>query len=188
MAEHLQKEQKEQEDSKKKRLLILLILLLLILVIALGVTVWSLFSRAKPTLSPDYAPKEQEQYATDIGDGDGDGSKLAQADGGGAVNITYTTQIDIDLSENTASLYFANPSKSNQDAVLQIVVQDEIIAQSGTIFPGKQVEKLKLSDGAASKLTAGRYNGNFKVFYYQPDTHEKTIVNTEIPVNITVEQ
>ena len=186
MAEHLQKEQKEQEDNKKKRLLILLILLLLILVIALGVTVWSLFFRAKPALSPDYAPKEQEQYATDIGDGDG--SKLAQADGGGAVNITYTTQIDIDLSENTASLYFANPSKSNQDAVLQIVVQDEIIAQSGTIFPGKQVEKLKLSDGAASKLTAGGYNGNFKVFYYQPDTHEKTIVNTEIPVNITVEQ
>lgn len=47
------------------------------------------------------------------------------------------------------------------------------------VFPAKD---------AAAQLTPGGYNGNFVVLYYQPDTHEKTIVNTEIPVNITVVQ
>lgn len=62
-----------------------------------------------------------------------------------------------------------------------------MIAQSGTILPGKQIEKLDLLEDAAAKLQPGGYNGEFVVLYYQPDTHEKTIVNTEIPVNITVE-
>ena len=114
--------------------------------------------------------------------------ELTQAQGGGAVSITYTTQVEVSLSAQQATVYFANPSKSNQDIVLQIVVQDVVIAQSGTLSPGKQTEKLDLLPDAAAQLTPGGYNGNFVVLYYQPDTHEKTIVNTEIPVNITVVQ
>lgn len=178
-----QHERKEEKKSKKKWLLLLL--LLLILLIAIGIGIWALFFRAAPTLAPDYAPRQEEQYAEDLGDS-GD-EKLTQAEGGGAVSLTYTTQVDISLSAEQATLYFANPSKSNQDMVLQIVVQDVVIAQSGTISPGKQVEKLDLLEDAAAKLAPGGYNGEFVVLYYQPDTHEKTIVNTEIPVNITVE-
>ena len=51
----------------------------------------------------------------------------------------------------------------------------------------KQIEKLDLLEETAAKLQTGGYNGQFVVLYYQPDTREKTIVNTEIPVNITVE-
>lgn len=174
-----------KEEKKNKKWLLLLLLLLLLLIVAIGVTVWSLFSRAKPTLTPDYAPRQEEQYVKDIGDS-GD-EKLPQAEGGGAVSLTYTTKVTVDLSDRMASLYFANPSKSNQDIVLQIIVQDVVIAQSGTISPGKQLDRLALLEEAVPMLSAGGYNGWFKVLYYQPDTHEKTIVNTEIPVNITVE-
>lgn len=183
MAERLQKE--EKKDSRKKWLLLLLLLLLL-LIVSVGITVWTLFFRTAPTLTPDYAPQQKEQYAEDIGD-NGD-EKLEQQKGGGAVSLTYTTQVTVSLTDKTASVYFANPSKSNQDMVLQIVVQGTVIAQSGTISPSKQVEKLELLQDAADKLPVGGYNGEFKVLYYQPDTHEKTIVNTEIPVDITVEQ
>ncbi len=182
MAAHAQK--KEEEDKKNRKWLLLLLLLLLLLIIAILVTIWALFFRTKPTLAPDYAPRQNEQYAEDIGDA-GD-EKLAQAKGGGAVSLTYTTKVNIDLSDSTADLYFANPTKSNQDIVLQIVIQDVVVAQSGTISPGKQVSRLHLLDGAAARLAPGGYDGMFKVLYYQPDTHEKTIVNTEIPVNITV--
>ena len=130
-------------------------------------------------------PRQQEQHAEDIGDSDEE--KLTQTQGGGAVSLTYTTQVSISLSSGQATLYFANPSKSNQDIVLQIVAQDVVLAQSGTISPGKQVETLELWEGVAAQLSPGGYNGRFVVLYYQPDTHEKTIVNTEIPVNITVE-
>ena len=175
--------QKEEEKKDKKKWLLLL-LLLLILLISVSVTIWALFFRSTPTLAPDYAPRQQEHYAENIGDSDD--QKLTQEEGGGAVSITCTTQVDISLSKNQAALYFANPSKSNQDMVLQIVVQDVVIAQSGTISPGKQIEKLNLLKNAAAKLSVGGYDGKFTVLYYQPDTHEKTIVNTEIPVNITV--
>ena len=176
----------KKEEKKNKKLLLLILLLILLLLIASGVTIWSLFFRSIPTLAPDYAPRQEEPYSEDIGDRND--SKLSQTKGGGAVNLTYTTQVDINLSEGRATLYFANPSKSNQDIVLQIVIQEVVIAQSGAIPPGKQIKKLNLLNDATSMLTSGGYNGEFKVSYYQPDTHEKTIVNTEIPVNITVNQ
>lgn len=116
-----------------------------------------------------------------------EGPKVTWSLTGGAVSLTYTTQVTISLAEGQASLYFANPSRPNQDIVLQIVVQDVVLAQSGTISPGKQVTTLELLEGAADQLSAGGYNGEFVVLYYQPDTHEKTIVNTQIPVNITVQ-
>ena len=136
------------------------------------------------TLAPDYAPVNEEKYAEDIGD-DGD-KKLDQAEGGGAVSLTYSTDVDISLDKKLATLFFANPSKSNQDMVLQIVVHDVVVAQSGTISPGKQIGKMDLLSSGARKLQAGGYDGKFVVLYYQPDTHEKTIVNTDIPVKITV--
>lgn len=172
---------KKTGDKKTKRMLILL--LLLIILIAIGIIIWAIFIRDN-SLSPDYAALNDEKYARDIGD-DGD-DKLAQAEGGGAVSLTYSTDVTVDRSEEEATLMFANPTKSNQDMVVQIVVHDLVIAQSGRISPGKQVEKLDLSDGMADRLKKGGYNGNLTVLYYQPDTHEKTIVNTEIPVNITV--
>lgn len=186
MIDHVQKEKEEKEEKKDRKKWLLLLLLLLILIISITVTIWSLFFRSPSTLAPDYAPRQAEVNAKDIGDS-GD-KKLSQAKGGGAVSLTYTTQVKISLSQNKASLYFANPFKSNQDMVLMIMIKDTVIAQSGTISPGKQVETLALQKDAAKKLSPGGYNGNLKVLYYQPDTHEKTIVNTEIPVTITVEQ
>ena len=173
----------DKKKDKKKYLLILL--LLLITIAAVCVSVWAIWFRdSAPVLAPDYAPRQVEENAEPIGDS-GD-EKLSQPEGGGAVSLTYAREVGISLAKKRATLMFANPTKSNQDIVLQIVIQDVVVAQSGTISPGKQVSRLRLLDGAAARLAPGGYDGMFKVLYYQPDTHEKTIVNTEIPVNITV--
>lgn len=171
----------ETQPKKKKRKWIIILLVL----IAVDLALWAFLSREDSTLAPDYAPVDEEQYAQDIGDG-GD-EKMKQQKGGGAVSLTYTTEVKIGAEKKQASLFFANPSKSNQDIVLQIVVHDVVIAQSGRLSPGKQIEKLDLIESGAKKLQSGGYHGEFVVLYYQPDTHEKTIVNTKIPVNITVE-
>ena len=170
----------QQEDKKKKKKLLIFLILFILLDIILLVVLLGTHT----TLAPDYAPVNEEKYAEDIGD-DGD-KKLDQAEGGGAVSLTYSTDVDISLDKNLATLFFANPSKSNQDMVLQIVVHDVVVAQSGTISPGKQIGKMDLLSSGARKLQAGGYDGKFVVLYYQPDTHEKTIVNTDIPVKITV--
>lgn len=170
----------QQEDKKKKKKLLIFLILFILLDIILLVVLLGTHT----TLAPDYAPVNEEKYAEDIGD-DGD-KKLDQAEGGGAVSLTYSTDVDISLDKKLATLFFANPSKSNQDMVLQIVVHDVVVAQSGTISPGKQIGKMDLLSSGARKLQAGGYDGKFVVLYYQPDTHEKTIVNTDIPVKITI--
>lgn len=121
-----EKKKEDDEQIKKKRLLILLLLLLLG---SISVTVWTIwFRKPEVVLAPDFAPQQVEDNAEPIGDG-GE-SKLEQPEGGGAVSLTYSREADIDLSEGKASLLFANPSKSNQDMVLQLIIEDTVIKSS----------------------------------------------------------
>ena len=176
-------ESSKRESTGETRLIIAL--LLLITMVAVCVTVWALWFRMPSvTLAPDYAPKEIEAHAHVIPNDSGE-QKKSEA-GGGSVSLTYSNQVSIDLSDETASLMFANPGKSNQNVVVQIVIQDQVIVQSGTILPGRQVTALDLLDGTASMLTPGGYDGNFSILYYHPESGEKAIVNTEIPIRIEV--
>ena len=172
--------------QKRKKTWIVILLLGLVTAIAIGVTVWALFFRQPEVsvLAPDYAPQEIEQNAEDMGDSGKD--KLDAPAGGGSVNMNFKDQVAIDLSDNTASLYYGNPSESTQDVLLQIVVQDTLIAQSGRIVPGNELKTLNLAEGATDILQPGGYNGKLVLSFYNPETGEKATVNTEIPVNITV--
>ena len=177
---------KDNEKSAKNSRIVILIFLL-ITITAVCVTIWAVFSRdAAPELAPDYAPQQTEENAETIPDDNGE--KLESSDGGGAVSLTYSDQVSIDLNEKTVALLFANPNKSNQDMVLQIVVQDEVIVQTGTLKPGNQLKKLDLPERAAEQLSPGGYDGKFVVLYYDPTTAEKAIVNTEIPIRIAVNE
>lgn len=174
----------KHSKNNDKRNMVIVILLLILLLVTVSVTVWALFFRdTTPTLAPDYAPQQKEENAETLDDV-GDGEKLPQQQGGGAVSLTYSKDVEIDLSESKAKLLFANPSKSNQDMLLQIVIQDTVILQSGLLSPGYQVTTLDLFDNV--KLSSGTYEGKFVVYYYQKDTGEKAMLNTEIPLTITV--
>ncbi len=173
---------KKQDTTK-----LLILILLLITLAAVCVTVWALFFRApqKP-LAPDYAPQETEAHMETI---PGDtGEKMESNEGGGSVGLTYMREVTVDLSEKQAKLLFANPGMSNQDMVVQIIIQDAVICQSGTLTPGHQVTTLDLQEGTEKLLIPGVYEGKFNILFYHPETGEKAIVNTEIPVTITVRE
>lgn len=173
----------KKESIDKSKLLIAI--LLFITVAAVCVTVWALFFRSgEKALAPDYAPKETEAHAEVIPNDYGE--KKQSEKGGGSVSLTYSNQVSIDLSDGIASLMFGNPGRSNQNMVVQIVIQDAVIVQSGTLLPGRQVTTLDLEDGVTSKLSPGGYDGDFVILYYDPDSGEKAIVNTEIPIHIDV--
>ena len=173
------------KSTNTKKLIILLILLLLI---SIGVTLWALFFR-EPTvvLNPDYAPEEVEFNQIPIPNDDASG-KVENTGGGGSVSLNYIDRVVIDLSDRKANLYFANPGKSNQDMVLQVVIQDEVLVQSGRLTPGHQVTELELLPDAAKKLAPGGYDGKFILYYYHPETSEKAMVNTEIEVDVAVQE
>lgn len=177
---------KHVQRRKRKKTWILILLLCLVTAIAIGVTVWALFFRQPEVsvLAPDYAPQEIEQNAEDMEDSDKD--KLEAPEGGGSVNLMFNDNVNIDLSDNKATLYYGNPYESTQDVLLQIVVQDKLIAQSGRIVPGNLVKKLDLAEGATDILEPGGYDGKLVLSFYNPETGEKATVNTEIPVKITV--
>lgn len=173
------------KQINKRSIVLIIALLLLITVIALGVTIWALFFRAPNVeLTPDYAPQEIEQNAETIADDPQE--KLEADEGGGAVSISYGANVSIILSNQTAALYFANPARSTQDMLIQIVAQDTVLVQSGRIEPGNQVTTLALAEGAADMLSVGGYEGTLMVYYYDRTTGERAMVNTEIPVVISV--
>ena len=168
----------------------LLLLLLLLVLFFAGVAVWTVCFRPEPqppdiVLTPDIAPEQPEQNAQPI---PGDKAEEKEPSTGGSVSLTYSDQVTIDLSREEATLLFANPGRSNRDLVLQIVVQDVVLVQSGTIEPGNQVKTLTLLSGTAEMLRPGGYDGNFMVHYYDRNTGEREMVNTEIPVSITVKK
>ncbi len=174
--------QKEKKKDKQHKTIILLLLLLLIL--SLCMTIWALFFRESvPALAPDYAP-EIESSAKQI---DSDSStKLKAPPGGGAVSLTYSKDVSVNLSDKKIDLMFANPAKSTADMVLQLVIKDTVILQSGRLRPGNQVTSLDLPDGAENQLAAGGYDGKFVVLYYDQQSGEKAMIHTEIPVTVTV--
>lgn len=165
----------------EKRSKVLVAALAAVTCVSVCVALWALFGRGPtPVLPPDEAPAAEENA---LPTGDDSGEKMDQPEGGGAVNITYSNQVAISLSEGTAQLSFANPSRSNQSMVLGIVIQGTTVVQSGALIPGTQVETLPLLD--AAKLSPGRYEGKFQVTFYD-ENGAQALLNTEIPISITV--
>ena len=123
---------------------------------------------------------------------------MEAAPGGGAVALNYSDKVTYTLSNNKVSLQFANPSSSTQSMILQIIIygaEDEsgvteeyLVAESGVLNPGYLVETLDGSLDKSIKLSEGMYSGVIRVLLYNPETGEKAIVNTEIPVDIAVQQ
>ena len=167
-------------NEKKSRRLILL--LLLIAILAVIIAVWALFFNNKTEIiAPDKIPSADNNIEKIPGDADIKNESPAD---GGAVTLTFSK--DVTIENGKAELYFANPGKSTHDIVLQIIIRDNVIAQSGAIAPGNQIKSLDLAEKADEILTKGEYDGRFMVYYYDKQNGEKAVLNTEIPVNISV--
>jgi hypothetical protein len=141
-------------------------------------------------LHPDYPAPAPEEDSEDIGGDDED--KLESPQGGGAVGLVYTDKVTIDLSEKKATLRFDNPSRSTNNMSLELLIQDVVVLKSGTLTPGKRVTSLDVEEAALAQLTAGVYgstsNAKFRVYFYDPVTNERAVVNSEIAVTGTVQE
>lgn len=171
-----------------KKTTVIIILLSLITVSSVGVTVWTLWFRDSGDTAPDYAPEEEEPNAESIPD-DTD-EKPDQPEGGGTVSLVYAETVTIDLTDRQAVLLFSNPQKSNRDMVIQLVIQDRLVLQSGRLTPGHRVTALDLPEDAPA-LEPGTYGDEsckLVVLYYDPTSGERDILRTEIPLTVTVQE
>lgn len=170
-------------DNKKTKRLIFLLLLIALFAIALAI--WALFFRNNvEVIIPDRVPSIEDNAEKIPGD---DSQKSDTTTDGGSVSPTFSNEVIVDLKNNKVNLYFANPNKSTHDIVLQIVVGDTVIAQSGAIVSGNQISELSLANNANKMLVKGEYNGKFILHFYDKTTGKiDTTANLEIEVIIKV--
>ncbi len=166
---------------------VIIILLILLILVFAGVSIWAIFFREPESpgiLAPDYAPIQTDTNATDIENDSTD--KLDAPQGGSAVGLTYSNVVNVDLSEKTMSMMFQNPGRSLNNMVLQIIVQDTLLAQSDLLIPGKQLSTLPIKEDALSLLQPGGYAGKFVVSMYNPETGEKAMVDAQVEITVNV--
>ena len=138
-----------------------------------------------PGITPDYPAPPLEEGAEDVEDNE---DKLDAPAGGGAVGMIYSNEVEIDLSDKKVSLLFANPNRSTHNVSIQLVVQGNVLAESGLLTPAKRITTLDLKEGI--NIPAGVYATNAKIVvrFYDPETNECSIVNSEIVVTVTVRE
>lgn len=170
------------KKNHKRKLLLLLIPAVGLLCILILAVAWH--SGNNKSLDPDETVTKPESRAEAMGD-EGDG-KLEQEGGGGATSLTYADKVTVDLNMGKLKLLLGNPSRANYNAVVQVVLQDEVIGISGRLEPGYQVRELSLDKKL--KLSPGEYEGKLQVYFYDPATDERAMVNASIPVSITVKK
>lgn len=139
-------------------------------------------------LEPDYATIEKEPSAKPM-ENTGNEVKPEVSQGGGSVTISFTDDIRYSMSGHNLSLYYQNPYASTHNVVVQVILisgEDQyLLAQSGILEPGYEVTSL-VADSNAPKLSVGGYEGKLKLLFYDSDTGERAIVDTDIPCVITV--
>ena len=161
----------------------IVVIAIILSALLLSVCFSSLHKQGGEVLIPVLAPEETEPNVETIPN---DTSTKADNTNGGSVRLTYSDKVTIDLNDKIATLYFGNPGRSNRDMILRIVIQDEVIAQSGLIPSGYQVETIELLPEAVSLLQTGAYSGKFAIFYYSQETGELATINTEIPITVVI--
>ena len=162
-----------------------ILLLALILAAVFAGRSW-LASRPAQGLPPDRAP-QQELNACPVAE-EAAVREVSGSDDRSFASLTFSAGVGLDLSEETAELYFVNPARSKMDLIVRIVIREETVAQSGLLRPGYRLDRLPLEPGMAARLQAGIYEGQFCVFYYDPGTGVRDGVDTVIPITIQVQE
>jgi hypothetical protein len=176
-------------SNKKLRIIVLAVIAALLVTAATVIIIVNVTKDDEPD-TPDYLVPDYEVNATPI-EGEDPGEKLEAAEGGGAVSLIYYDQVTVDLSDNKVYLRFDNPSKSVNNMTLEISIKDTVLAKSGALQPGYRLTELPLQAGVAEKLAAGYAyvdGAKYTIYYYDPTTGERAIVNTEIPITVTVQE
>ena len=163
-----------------------LLWLLLGLALLLGLLFWFIFGREK---APEYEPMPPADTAASKIEND---DTVQNTDGGAYISMSYKLRANLSLSTGKIDIFFQNPNKSNQNAVLSLyVVSDDsetLIAKSGTIMSGYELNTLQFMSDQV-QIAEGKYKGKFKLSYYDPKTEIPSFVQPEIvDVIITVTQ
>ena len=121
--------------------------------------------------------------------GGSQGGVNTKPEGGGSVGLTYQTDVVISMAQGKViKMMFANPNRSADNISIVLYVDGFRVAESGILVPGTQLTTLELNEvGKRVIKNIGVYEGKFLVEFYNGETNEKAVVNTEIPIRAIVQ-
>lgn len=136
---------------------------------------------AEPAVKPLHPLPSEDTQAQPLEDDNS--SKVSSPEGGGAVSMTYTLNAEISLETGRIAMYFKNPNASNHDIVVEMYIisggEETLIASSGRVKAGYGLYNMSLGIDF-SLLSAGNYEGKYKVIYYDPETGERALIESDI--------
>lgn len=178
-------EEKKAIDQRCKRAVVTV---LLTAILCFACLKWLIHSnRSSSVLIPDVAPEQLEKYAELIDPNIPEGqAETATPSGDHNASIFYSDEFFLFPEESFLHVLIADPASSQQDIVVQILVQDTLLARSDLLEPGYQMQKIDLLPGVLEKLSPGRYNAVLNIFYYDHTTKEKTDMNVKIDASLIV--
>lgn len=144
--------------------------------------------RPPVVLEPDYPSISTDPNATPIED-EPAAEKPVVTQGGGSVTISFMDNVIYSASTGRLSLFYQNPGNSTHNVVLQVILvrgeEEYLLSQSGVLEPGYQVTSLTAAEDAP-QLSPGGYEGKLRLLFYDMETGERAIVDTDIPCTVTV--
>ena len=173
-----------------RALLMVLVILIVVIIILLLRSCGDEGGGGPVVLDPDYPNMDTEANAKPI-ETDNSGEAPTVNPGGGSVSMSFMDTVTYSISSGQLSLFYQNPGASTHNVVVQVILvhgEDEyLLAQSGILKPGYQVTSLK-ADENAPQLSAGGYSGKLRLLFYDPETGERAIVDTDIPCTVSVKE
>ena len=163
-----------QEEQKKSKLQYLFLLLLLLGLLFLGAGIWNFWTSGSGS---EYNHMEIDLNAERIEVDDGDSQS-------GLVYVEVGTDVTVDISDDAVYLHYSNPETNHIDARVSVMLDEQLVAQSGLVESGFYLDKI---DGLLTdNLDYGTYEGALVVDTYDVETGERLLVNNEIAVTIQV--
>ena len=108
------------------------------------------------------------------------------------VSFKFERVIEVNLSTGTCVFNFLNPGISNHDVVieLRLVGSDgrrELIAKSGAVPSGYSLADLRLLPANERvQIPVGTFEGYVELAFYDMDTHNRSLMESELPVAVKI--
>lgn len=163
---------------KVKRVISMILLILTLVIIVLAI--WLLMNKQVTVMNYNVPPKDVNAVKVK-----GDTPVTVDVeDGKDYGEVTWMQDVELSISGKIATFYFQNPSTSQLNMVVHLVVGDKELAASNLIEPG--YELTKITDVDTSGLEPGVYDGVIRADNYNPETNERSIMATEMEVKVNI--
>jgi hypothetical protein len=154
--------------------------MLIPLLLALLVAIILLLPIVEPDDEPIFAPVPRDEDSVPIP------GEVIEPREGNHMSFQFQKDISASLSTGNATLNFKNPGYANHDVVVQLILEDVVIAESGAVSPGFQLEHLRLDFPSGAVVPTGVYDATIAMVYYEIGTHNRSMFESNFPVVLTV--